>query len=164
MLGYDTTTTYGNSAVANGSGLTVSSLSSPVWNTAGLPTGALFGGSFGGAMAPGTNVRPWGLFETYAASFPNDFGFSNTTALKLYSVTINIANTLVAGDTRDISVVASDPIGLGSFDSNVSDTNSLVLSAPTYTAKLRIVSAVPEPASFAVLGLGAVALLRRRKK
>ena len=163
MFGYDTTTTGGASAVAGGSGLSVTNVAAPVWNSAGLANGSVFAGSFGGATAP-SGSRPWGLWETYVAGFGQDFGVSNVSALKLYSIQLNLAPTLVAGDVRDVSIVASNPIGAGAYDSNVSDIQNNVRNASTYTARIRIVNTVPEPATFAVLGLGAFALLRRRKK
>lgn len=74
----------------------------------------------------------------YAASFAVPVGAS----------TVKLANFLGGLDVKRITGI------------------SLAFDASDYGADLRVsgVQAVPEPASFAVLGLGAVALLRRRRR
>ena len=172
FVGYDTTNTTADTAVAGGSGITVAHggtnltpTSIPLaWNTTNFPGGAIIN-RFGGGYDTTAATRPWGLW-TSNLNVASDYGFSNTSARMMFSLDVTVSNTLSVGTLRPITIYKS-PTNAGAWDSSVADSTfptAVNAFPPTYVANLHVVSPVPEPASFAVLGLGLIALVRRRKK
>ena len=168
MIGFDTTTSTGEGAAATGnSGITVThsgtngsptSINGFAWDSTNFGGGFVIN-KFGGGFDPSSNQRPWGL-STFTGAV-GDFGFKDAASRHMFDITFSVDAGLTAGTLRPITIfgVPSTPTA---WDSEVSD-GTLTASVQTYIANLRVVSPVPEPASFAVLGLGAVALIRRRK-
>lgn len=169
MVGFDTTNTTGNGAVAAGSGITVAhggTNAAPTgvpitWNTSTFAGGAVLNG-FGGGFDGSAATRPFGLW-TSNLNLLGDYGFSSTSNTKMFDLTFTVDGSLTAGTLRPITIF-SVPSLPGAWDSEVGDVNSVMAAPQTYTANLRIVNPVPEPASFAALSVGALVLLRRRKK
>ena len=171
MIGFDTSTSTGAGATPAGSGITIAhggTNASPtgiplVWNTSPFGGGFIIN-QFGGGFDATANPRPFGLWT--ANQTVTDFSYANSLNVRMFDLTFTVSNSLVAGDLRPITIYKS-PNNSGAWDSNVSDSTSPLAKtafAPTYVANLRVVNPVPEPAAIAVLGIGAVALLRRRKK
>ncbi|HLO99521.1 MAG TPA: PEP-CTERM sorting domain-containing protein, partial [Fimbriimonas sp.] len=165
LFGYDSANFSGAGAPA-GSGLTV--------DLSGITFASPFSGGSnpgdlqGGGGLNGSANRPWGWWVGRGVNNPNTFGITNTTATKIMDVVVNVGN-LNVGDVRPITIWApapTDPFS-GFFDSSVSAGWSpapVMTSMSPFTGNLNVVNPVPEPASMAALGLGALALLRRRKK
>jgi hypothetical protein len=168
MVGFDTSTSSTDSASPLGSGITVAhggTNSAPTgipltWDTTSLPGGSVIN-KFGGGFDASSATRPWGLWTSDLTI--GDFGYANATSKHMFNLDFTVSNTLNVGDLRPITIYQS-PNNTGAYDTNISDANSVQIFPAKYVANLRVVNPVPEPASFAVLGLGAVALIRRRKK
>ena len=167
FVGFDTTNTTGTAAAPAGTGLTVAhggTNTAPTavpltWNTTNFP-GAAPTNQFGGGWNVTAATRPFGLATTIFTV--GDYGFSNTSARMMFSLDVTVSNTLGVGTLRPITLYTG-PDGVGAWEDSVSN-GVAVIFPQTYVANLRVVSPVPEPASFAVLGLGMIALVRRRKK
>ncbi len=159
MVGFDTTTSMGNSASPAGSGITLNG--SVAWDTTSLPGGSNLGDTLGGGYGT-SGTRPYGVWASYVRNTGN-FGFTNSSNLHIFDVTLNVSNTLTAGTLRPVTIFSAPSLP-GFYDTEVWDTNNLAAAPQTYVANLRVVNPVPEPASLAALGIGAAALLRRRKK
>jgi hypothetical protein len=172
MFGFDSATSTGSGATPAGSGLSVAHGGTNAAPT-GIPItyGSNFAGgaelnTFGGGWDTTAAARPFGLW-TSTGKFTGDFGFSNTAAVKVFDIAVTVSNSLAVGSVRPITLYASPQfVGSinGNWDSSVSDTNTLMAFPQSYVANLRVVDPVPEPASMAALGLGVVALIKRRKK
>lgn len=159
FLGYDTTTTQGTSATPIDKKV---SLTSPVagptvvFNSNGSGMSMRTAGAFG---ASGT--RPYGL-DIIDASGPSGVLTSAATAspVKLLSVTLN-----------NLALTAGSSYSLSFPTTGITFTNAFVLSGVNQTitaTPLTVIApappATPEPSAFAAVGLGALALLRRRRR
>ncbi len=101
--------------------------------------------------------------DTEAGLVSGTFPSADAAPLRVYNFVLNVGN-LAPGTVRPLALEA-DP-SAQTFTSFVTTQSAGVTSyrypASRYTANL-VVSGVPEPASMAALGLGALALLRRRR-
>jgi hypothetical protein len=149
MFGYDTTTSTGMSAVAGGSGITATN---PVWAGGfGSPT-TLTGG---GMAASGS--RPFGKFTSVFTT--GTFSTADNTDIRLYDITLTVSNSLVNGDSRTLTLFNGGGDSWSSFifrDGQTAQDN-----IANYSATLQV---VPEPATMAAVGLGILALRRRRNR
>jgi hypothetical protein len=148
MIGYDTATSTGLSATAAGSGITAAN---PVW-ASGFGTATNLTG--GGSQASGS--RPYGKFTSVFTT--GTFTTSDNADIRLYDITLTVSNTLANGSIRPVTLHNGGSDSWSSFVFR--DGQSSQENIGAYTANLQV---VPEPATLAVLGLGALALRRRRK-
>ncbi len=96
-----------------------------------------------------TNTFDVAINDTVVGSYSFNSGDGNPVSFNL-----NFTHTgLVTGPNYKLSLIATSTVanGFGSWNWNPG-------------GEVTLTSAVPEPASFAVLGLGALALVRRKKK
>jgi hypothetical protein len=169
MVGFDTTTSSTDTAVPSGNGVTVAhggTNAAPTglpltWDSTNFAGGGVLN-KLGGGFDASAATRPWGLWTTDLLVV-GDFGFSNATSKHMFDLTLTLDPSFTVGTLRPVTIYKS-PANTGAWDSNVSDATGFIAFNPAYSGTIRVVSTVPEPATFAVLGLGAVALLRRRKK
>jgi hypothetical protein len=156
LFGYSTSTTAGAAATPAD---TKASFNSWTWAQNDLLNGqaqANTGG--GGGPASGTS-RPWGYFVSTLNLSGTFAGTGDGVNFKIGDIKLNI--NAAAGNTI--------PINIWSFGSTDFYASAVVNGQSTeffpgqpYTATLNVV-AVPEPATLAVLGLGALAFVRRRR-
>jgi hypothetical protein len=155
MFGYSTATSTGTGATPLD---TKASFVSWTWAQADLTSGqaqAQLGG--GGGPAAGV-TRPYGFFGS-TINLGNTFaGTGDNVNFKIGDITLNI--NAAPGNVIPISIWSFGTTD--NFASAVVNANSAEFfpSAP-YTATLNV---VPEPGTLAALGLGAIVLLRRRRK
>jgi len=162
LLGIGSSTTSGIGAVNTDGRLTVATgptySASPVnFNSFDLQHGVA-GGS---GPASGT-TRPWGPFaDTFALS--GNMGTADGVIYSYYNVTLNVSAGAV-GQTIAVPIwvdnVSTNP---GPYSTYASTGTNQLVRAQGFTANI-VVSGVPEPATMAALGLGAVALIRRRRR
>lgn len=159
LLGY--TTTAGNAGTS----------ATPVANgiTAGATTfapesaSALTNSRNAGASNTVGGVRSYGV-NNEAGLITGFFPSADATPRRLYDVVLNVGN-LAIGTVRPISL-ETDPTSVTntSFVTTMTgNTTNYRYPASRYVANLVVGSPVPEPATMAALGLGALALLRRRR-
>ncbi|RYG42642.1 PEP-CTERM sorting domain-containing protein [bacterium] len=125
--------------------------------------GALTNSRNAGASNTVGGVRTYGV-NNESALIAGTFPSADATPRRLYDITLNVGD-LAIGTVRPISMEAdSSSQTFTNFVTtlNGSTTNYLYPNS-RYVANLVVGSPVPEPASLAALGLGALALLRRRR-
>jgi hypothetical protein len=154
LFGYSTATSMGPSATPAD---TNASFVSFTWANSSLSGGQLFGAPAGGGGVASGSSRPYGL-SAQAGSFSTFTGSGDNLDYHLFDVTLHIN---ASSGTIPINLWSVQ--GVDAFTSNVSDAsgNTFYPTQP-YTATLNVQS-VPEPASMAILGIGALALIRRRR-
>jgi hypothetical protein len=165
MVGFTDTTSTGEGASATSNGVTVpSSGTGTSTSVPGLAWNPTFSGiqtRVGGAMAS-SGTRPFGIW-TSALNLTSTFPNSDGTNTRMFDLTFNLDPSFTEGTVRPITVY-----GVGTADqwnSGVLNETAISPIVPqSYVANLRIVNPVPEPATMAALGLGALALMRRRRK
>jgi hypothetical protein len=155
LFGYSTSTTMGPAAVAADS---KASLVSFTWDNANYSGGQLFGATAGGGGVASGNSRPWGL-SAQTGTLSTFAGTGDGIDMHVLDITLHINAS--GPDTIPINLWSVS--GVDSFTSVVYNANgSPVFPSQPYTGTLNI-QAVPEPATLAILGMGGLALLRRRR-
>lgn len=165
LLGFTTATVTGGGPGAlanNGVSFTANTAGDTtkfVWATAPYaagnnPLATPYNPSIGGGN--GTGTRPAGIWADTSGTF------SDVGATKLYDVKLNIGN-LSAGTLIPVDILAANSANVGFYNSYVQNAN-FGYSVPSgdFIRNLKI-AGVPEPATLAVLGLGILALRRRRR-
>lgn len=151
LAGYTTSTSQFSGATPVANGVTFNSLAwAPAFSSDALAT------IQGGGAGSGSGSRPYGA---YAVSFKSsgDFGTTDGSDVRLFNITLNIGS-LAAGTIVPFSLYSANS---SNYSSAVAGTNlTEVFPASSATTNLQV---VPEPATLAVLGIGALALRRRRK-
>ncbi len=120
------------------------------------------------AGSPITLDIPANAFQDTAGTLPSDYGLPFTGTVSSFDGTSSIQTTLdvyggsAGGTWLDISPTGLSQVGYVRFSVPGDAAASFELESLT-TNTQAIGTTVPEPASLSVLGLGALALLRRRK-
>jgi len=157
LFGYSTTTTTGSSAVRNDD---LADVTSFTWAQADLTSGQLLAGTGGGGGPADGTTRPWGYFASSGDLSGTFAGTGDGVNFHVADVTLSI----LASPGTDIPINIWSFTGVDQYASAVLDSNfSDVYPASPYTGTLHVVAA-PEPASMAALGIGVLALLRRRRR
>jgi hypothetical protein len=164
MLGYTTATSTGSGATLANNGVsftanTAGDTTKFVWATAPYAAGnnpltSPYNPIVGGGN--GTGTRPAGIWADTSGTF------SDVGATKLYDVKLDIGN-LAPNTVIPVNILAANSANAGFYNSYVQNAN-FGYSVPSgdFIRNLKI-AAVPEPTTLAVLGLGALALRRRRR-
>jgi len=160
MFGYDQATTTGSGATPT---LGYATESSFAWAQSDLTGGQLAATAGGGGGPSDGTTRPYGFF---LSSGDLSGTFANTAdGNKFHVADITLSILAAPGTDIPVSVWSYNNPTTDNFASAVLDStgaNEYFPSSP-YNATLHVVAA-PEPASMAILGVGVVALLRRRRR
>ncbi len=157
LFGYSTTTTVGSSATPADTNATFNSFS---WAQSDLNSGQL-ADTTGGGGGPANGVsRPWGFFASTANLSSTFSGTGDGVNFHILDLTLHI--NAAAGTNITTNLWSFTNPNTDTFASAVvnGSANEFFPASP-YTATLHVVAA-PEPASIALLGIGTLALLRRR--
>ena len=157
LFGYSTATSTGSSATPANTNATFNSFS---WAQSDLTTGQAFAGQGGGGGPASGTSRPYGLFAS-TINLSNTFsGTGDGVNFKVMDVTLNI--NAPAG--TDIPVTIWSFGSTDNYASAVVNGNSAeFFPSQPYSATLHV-AGVPEPTTIAALGLGAIAMIRRRRR
>jgi hypothetical protein len=111
------------------------------------------------AGATGTTPNPFGPTVTFNSAYTYTGG-------NLLIEIRHSGSNIVNGSTDFLDCVpTTDPgYGVNFWSATATGNTATVGAANTFTVTRLTVAPVPEPASMAVLGIGALAMLRRRKK
>jgi hypothetical protein len=162
MVGYDTSNSYGGGAtplenVFALNGTTSTAITNVTSAYQFNPGATLTGGQTPNGDASNV-IRPYGV-DVNLANFDQDTDPGVGVALHVFD--ISLTSSLKAGQSADI--VLYDAGTGGDSTSFLMDENGDYLRQGGSTTLVVKEAAVPEPASLIALGLGAVALIRRRR-
>jgi len=156
LFGYSTSTSAGTGATPAD---TKATFNAWTWAQSDLASAEAFNARAGGGGPSSGTVRPYGE-SVSALSLGTFSGTGDGVNFKIGDITLNI--NAAAGNTIPISIWS-----FGTSDSNasavVNSQSNEFFPAQPYTATLNVVG-VPEPATLAALGLGAMAMIRRRRR
>jgi hypothetical protein len=171
MFGFSTTTIGGlDHAGANrdDAGSPLANETAFAWTQSDLTTGQLFADTAGGGGPADGVSRPWGYWASTGMFDPNNTSatFANTgDGVNFHFADITLSILAPAGSDIPINIwsfpATENFASAVTYPSGV--TSLSVLPSAPYTGTVHVV-AVPEPASIAILGIGAAALIRRRRK
>lgn len=155
MFGYDSATSVGTGATPGGSGLTFNSLT---WASP-FSTGDVNVQQGGGFGASGT--RPYGTYAS-ATKITGDFGSIDGVGSKVFDIVLNIG-ALNNGDVRTVTVFSAlnGSVPADNWSSSALNDSLTAAGSSNYSFNIQV---VPEPATFAVIGVGLAALARRKRK